>query len=74
MLIQQYKMKGIFHDKQTPPSDSLNLIEFETCYIAPDPPLFSRHQNMQWSRNMVHSRFTLCSRVHDYIKWLSQHP
>ena len=29
---------------------------------------------MQWSHNMVHSHFTLCLRVHDYLKWLSQHP
>ena len=29
---------------------------------------------MQWSRNMVHSHFTLCLRAQDYITWLSQHP
>ena len=29
---------------------------------------------MQWSRNMVHSHFTLCWRVCDYLKRLSQHP
>ena len=29
---------------------------------------------MQWSRNMVHSHFTLGLRVRDYLKRLSQHP
>ena len=29
---------------------------------------------MQWSRNMVHSHFTLCLRARDYIQRLSQHP
>ena len=29
---------------------------------------------MQWSHNMVHSHFTLCLTVRDYIKRLSQHP
>ena len=29
---------------------------------------------MQWSRNMVHSHFTLCLRVRDHLKQLSQHP
>ena len=43
-------------------------------YIKPNPPLFFRQQNMQWSRNMVHSHFTLCLRAQDYITWLSQHP
>ena len=71
-------MQGIFHnsfrDKQTPPSSSLKLVEFETSYIERTPPFFFRQQNMQWSCNMVHSHFTLCLRVHDYPKWLSQHP
>ena len=53
-----------FHDMQTPPSSCLKLVEFETYYIEPNPPLFLRQQHMQWSRNMVHSHFTLCSRVH----------
>ena len=63
-----------FQDRQTPPSISLKLIEFEKYYIKPNPPLFFRQQNMQWSRNMVHSHFTLCLRARDYIKWLSHHP
>ena len=58
----------------TSPCNSLELIKFETCYIKPNPPLFSRQQNLQWSRNMIHSHFTLCVRAQDYIKWLSQHP
>ena len=29
---------------------------------------------MQWSRNMIHSHFTLCLRACDYIKRLFQHP
>ena len=36
-------------------------------------PLFLQ-QNMQWSRNMVYSHFTLCLRARDYLKRLSQHP
>jgi hypothetical protein len=28
---------------------------FETYYIKPNPHLFFRQQNMQWSYNMVHS-------------------
>ena len=44
---------------QTPPSSSLKLVEFETYYIEPNPPLFSRQQNMKWFRNIVHSHFTL---------------
>ena len=63
-----------FQDKQTTPNNSLKLIDFETYYINPNPPLFSRQQNMQWSCNMVDSHFTLCLRARDYIKWLSQHP
>jgi hypothetical protein len=42
--------------------------------MKPNPPLFFRQQNMQWSRNMVHPHFTLCLRARDYIKQLSQHP
>ena len=57
-----------------PPSSSLKLVEFETYYMKPNPPLFFRQQNMQWSRNMVHSHFTLCLRVWDYVKRLPQHP
>ena len=67
--------QGKFHNKQTPPSNSLKSREFETCYIKSDPPHFFYQQNMQWSRNMVHSHFKLWLRAHDYIKcWLSQHP
>ena len=29
---------------------------------------------MQWSCNMIHSHFTLCLRICDYLKRLSQHP
>ena len=29
-----------FHDKQTPTINYLKLIEFETYYIKPNPPLF----------------------------------
>ena len=61
-------------DIQTPPSKSFKLIEFETCYIEPNPPLFFRQQYMQWSGNMVHSHFTLCLGARDYMKRLSQHP
>jgi hypothetical protein len=63
-----------FQDIQTPPSNSLNLIEFDTYYIQPNSPLFFGQQNMQRSRNMVHSHFTLCLRACDYIQRLSQHP
>jgi hypothetical protein len=58
---------GKFQDRQTPPSNSLKLIEFETCYTKSNPPLFFRQQSMQWSRNMVHSHFTLRLRARDYI-------
>ena len=57
------RFHDIFHDKQTPPSSSLELVEFETYYIKLNPPLFFCQQNMQWSRNMVHSHFTLCLRA-----------
>ena len=57
-----------FHDKQTPPNNSLKLVEFETYCIKPNPPLFFRQQNMQWSRIMVHSHFTLCLRARDLHK------
>ena len=36
-----------FQERQTPPSNSLKLIEFETYYIKPNPSLFFRQQNMQ---------------------------
>ena len=68
------KFQGIFQDWQTPPSSSFKLVEFETYYIEPNLPLFVHQQSMQWSRNMVHSHFTLCLRVHHYLKRLSQHP
>ena len=42
-------------------------------YIKPNPPLFFCQQDMRWSRTMVHSHFTQCSRVCDYLKLLSQH-
>ena len=67
-------LQGIFQDKQSPPSDSLKLLEFETYYIKPNPPLFLHQQNMQWCCNLIHSHFTLCLRACDYIKQLSQHP
>ena len=35
------KFQVIFHDKQTSPSSSLTLVEFETYYIKQNPPLFS---------------------------------
>ena len=56
-----------FHDRQTPPSSSLKLVDFETYCIKPNPPLLFHQQNMQWSRNMVHPHFTLCLRFHDYL-------
>jgi hypothetical protein len=59
---------------QTLLSNSLKLIDFEINYNRQNLPLFSRQRNMQWSRNMVHSHFTLCLRARDYIKQLSQHP
>ena len=68
------KLHGRFQDKQTPSNNSLTLIKCETCYIKPNPPLFFRQQNMQWSYNMAHSHFKVCLRTQDYIKWLSQHP
>ena len=41
----QNRLQGRFHDRfqdiQTPPSNSTKLIEFETYYIKPNPPLFS---------------------------------
>ena len=55
-----------FHVWQTPPSSSLKLVEFDTYYIKPNPPLCFC--------NMVHSHFTLCLRVREYLKRLSQHP
>jgi hypothetical protein len=67
-------LHGRFKNKQTPPSTSLKSIEFEAHNIKPNPPLFFRQHNMQWSRNMVHSHFTLCLRAREYIKWLFQHP
>ena len=72
------RFKGIFHNRfediQTPSSGSLKLVEFEKYYIKPNPPFFFRQQIMRWSCNMVHPHFTLCLRVHDYIKRISQHP
>ena len=56
----QGKFQSRVQDKQTPLGNYLKLIEFETYYFKPNPPLFSGQQNMQWSRNMVHSPFTLC--------------
>ena len=81
-IFQHDRLQGIFHkrfqdrfqDRQRPPTYSLSLIEFEIYYIKPIPPLVFRQHNMQWSRNTVHSHFTLCLRTHDYIKQLSQHP
>ena len=55
-------------------NNPLKLLEFGTCYIKPDPPLLFHQQNMEWSRKMVHSYFTLCLRGPNYIKQLSQHP
>ena len=63
-----------FHDRQTPPTNSPKLIEFEACYIEQILPSLFCQQNMQWSCIMVHSYFTLCLRARDYIKRLSQHP
>ena len=70
----QDKFHNMFQNKQTLPSNSLKLREFETYCIRPNPPLFFRQQNMQWSCNMVHSHFTLCLRARDYIKQHFQHP
>ena len=58
----------------TPPSSYLQLVEFETCYVKPNPPLLFHQQSMWWSYNMVHSHFTLSLRVHDYIKRLFPTP
>ena len=41
--------------------------------MKPNPPLLFRQQNMQWSRVMVHSHFTPCLRVRDYLERLFQH-
>ena len=72
------KFEGRFHNKfqdwHIPPSSSLKLVEFETYYMKPNPPLFFRQQNMRWSRNMVHSHFTLCLRLCDYLKRLFPTP
>ena len=68
------RFQDIFQDRQTPPNSSLKLVDFETYYIKPNPRLLFRQQSMQWSHNMVHSHFTLCLRVRDYLKQLSQHP
>ena len=62
----------MFYNRQTPPRNSLKLIEFETCYNKRNPRLFFRQQNMQCSRFMVHSHFTLYLRARDYMKQLSQ--
>ena len=70
----QGRFQNRFQDWQILPSSSLKLVEFETYYMKPNPPLFFRQQNMQWARNMVHSHFTLCLRFRDYLKRLSQHP
>ena len=61
-------------DRQTPQSNYVILIEFETYYIKSNPLLFFCQQSMQRSCNMIHSHFTLSLRAHDYIKRLSQHP
>ena len=75
--IFQDKKHNIFHnrfqDRQTPTSDSLELIKFGTYYNKPTPLLFFRQQNMQWSCNMIHSHFTLCLKAGEYIKRLSRH-
>jgi hypothetical protein len=63
----QDKLQGKFQDRQTPPGNSLKLIEFETYCIKPTPPPFFHQPNMSWSRIMVHSHFTLCLRACDYI-------
>ena len=63
-----------FQDRQTPPSNSLKSIAFETYYIKLNPLILFGQQNMLRSCNMVHSHFTLCLRAHDYLKHLSQHP
>ena len=60
----QGKFHNRFQERQTPPSNSLQLIEFETLYIKPNSPLFFRQQNMQWSCNMVNSYLILCLRAH----------
>ena len=72
--IFQGRFHNRFQDIQTPPRSSLKLVEFETYYIEPNPPLFFRQQNMHWSRNMVHSHFTLFLRVCNFIKQLYQIP
>ena len=78
MTYFQDRLRNIFHDRfqdrQAPPSNYLKLLEFETCYIKPNPPLFSTNKIYSGHAHMVHSHFTLCLRAHDYIKWLSQHP
>ena len=43
----QDKFQGKSHDRQTPPSSSLKLVDFETYYIKPNPPLLFHEQNMQ---------------------------
>ena len=34
------RVQDIVRDRQTPPSSYLKLVEFETYYIQPNPPLF----------------------------------
>ena len=54
-------------------SSSLELVEFETSYIKPNPPLVFSPLKYGLVPHMVHSHFTLCLRVHDYLERLSQH-
>ena len=53
----QSTFQDAFQDKQTPPSNSLKLIKYETYYIKPHPPLFFHQQNMQSSPQ--HGSFSL---------------
>jgi hypothetical protein len=80
--IFQDKLQGRFHnrfqdrfeDKQTPPSNSLKLIEFETMYIktTSSPPFPPTKYAMVATRSILTSNYAL--RARDYIKRLSQHP
>ena len=43
-FFQQDRLQGRFQYRQTPSSNYLKVIEFETCYIKPNPPFFSANK------------------------------
>ena len=66
-FFQHDRFQDILQYIQIPLNSSLKLVEIEIFYIKPYPPLFFHQQHMQWSCYMVHSHFTLCLRVRDYL-------